>query len=343
MKRVSFFMMASIAIAMTSCTKELASDSVSSSASELAVPGTITTPKLSLSANTMNYGAWVLSPYESTDTAGFGFVMDVAGSLGLPCLRDITPVPGVKKVKTLSTQYNVLLNFLSNKPKPMIFRTDTTAYKADLESTLAALCGNPTMAIIENEESNKGYYSGSALDYIKQLKAAITVMHSHGIPVTNGGLTSVGLKYLVYQDYVSRGMTTQANDYKKRMGIAVNNADTKDRGTYESVLISNYAKMNLDYVNFHWRSSTAADAQGLGETIDYLQRATGKKVITTEIGQYDQDPATLTATVNMCKSYNFPYIIWYSGNEDHRSYPLQFDNESLTQTGFTYRDLVASK
>ena len=41
--------------------------------------------------------------------------------------------------------------------------------------------------------------------------------------------------------------------------------------------------MDLDYVNFHWYSQSAADAQGLGETIAYLQRATGKKVITNEI------------------------------------------------------------
>ena len=62
----------------------------------------------------------------------------------------------------------------------------------------------PKIAVIENEESNKKYYNGTPADYINQLKAAISVMHSHGIPVTNGGITSTGLKYLVWQDYEPR-------------------------------------------------------------------------------------------------------------------------------------------
>jgi hypothetical protein len=347
MKRSKIFIVAAIVITFASCTKELVTDypeSVSEKSSN-SLTSTTTTPltKLSLSKTSMNYGAWILSPYESTDTASYGFVTDVAGSLGLSCIRDITPVPGTKKVKTLTSQYNVLLNFLTTNPKPMVFRTDTVTYKNDLETTLSSLNNYPALAIIENEESNKGYYSGTALDYIKQLKAAITVMHSHGIPVTNGGLTSLGLKYLTYQDYMNRGMTTQANDYKKRMHLAINNADTKERGAYESVLISNYATMKLDYVNFHWRSQIPEDAQGLGETIDYLRRATGKTVITTEIGQYDQDPATLTATVQTCKDYNFPYIIWYSGEQDGRSFPLQYENELLTPTGITYKGMATLK
>ncbi len=346
MKRVSFFVVAVIALTISSCSKEIATtDQQALSQSAGSMTSTTSTPvtKLSLSKTSMNYGAWILSPYADTDTANYSFVTNVASELSLSCVRDITPVPGIKKVKTLTSQYNVLLNFLTTTPKPMLFRTDTAAYKNDLENVLANLSGTPAIAIIENEESNKGYYSGTPQDYINQLKAAVTVMHAHGIPVTNGGITSVGLKYLTYQDYLNRGMTAQAQDYAKRMHIALNNADTKDRANFISVLLAAYATMNLDYVNFHWRSQTPTDAQGLGETIDYLKRATGKTVITTEIGQYDQDPATLTSTVQMCKTYNFPYIIWYSGVQDGKSYPLQFNDQSLTSTGVSYKGLAITK
>ncbi len=345
MKKSNLLLVASIALTIASCRKELATNDALTAQSVKVANTTSSAPtipetKVSLSKTSMNYGAWILAP--TTDEDPYGFVTHVAGQLNVACIRDITPVPGVKKVKTLFSKYNVLLNFSTKKPQPMKFRTDLTTYQTDLKNTIASLTGMPAIAIIENEESNKGYYSGSAIDYINQLKAAIAVMHSYGIPVTNGGITSVGLEYLVYQDYMNRGMTAEANDYKKRMHIAVNNADTKDRASFISVLIANYATIDLDYVNFHWRSQTSGDAQGLGETIDYLKRATGKKIITTEIGQYDHDPATLTVTVQMCKNYNLPYLIWYSGQEEDRSYPLQFNNEALTATGTSYKSFIST-
>ncbi len=137
------------------------------------------------------------------------FTMNVAGDLGISCIRDKAPVPSAKKVKTLTSGYTILLNFTTNGIMPMKFRTDISTYKNDLRSTINSLSAMPKVAVIENEESNQKYYKGTALEYINQLKAAIEVMHSYNIPVANGGITSVGLKYLVYQDYMSRGMTAK--------------------------------------------------------------------------------------------------------------------------------------
>ncbi len=97
------------------------------------------------------------------------------------------------------------------------------------------------------------------------------------------------------------------------MKIAINAPDTQDRAAFISVLLASYAVMDLDYINFHWRSSSKEDVQGLGETISYLKRVTGKPVITNEIGQYDSDPETLTSTMDICRSYNMPCVLWYSG------------------------------
>ncbi len=343
MKKGYFFFMAAIAITVTSCRKDLVSNDFQASQSERgtasATASEAPVTKLSLSKASTNYGA-LISASSSSDP--YGFTNSIAAKLGLSCIRDRTIVPGNKKVKMLTSSYNVLLNFSSSGSMPMKFRTDITAYKNDLENTVASLNSMPAVAIIENEESNKNYFTGSASEYLSQLKAAIAVMHAHGIAVTNGGITSTGLKYLTWQDYMNRGMKAQADDYKMRMHVAINSADTKDRANFISTLIASYATMDIDYVNFHWRSQTPGDAQGLGETIDYLKRASGKPVITTEIGQYDKEPVTLTSTVQMCKNYRLPFVIWYSNEADRRSFPLQYSNELLTATGFAYQAFIAS-
>ena len=343
MKRNCLFLMAIIAITVSSCSKEeLASNDLMTSSQTNAATAETTTgtvSKLLLLPSGTNYGA-LIDASDASDS--YTFTTNVAATLGLSCLRDVAPVGAAKKVKTLSSQYNILLNFTSTGVMPMKFRTDVTTYQADLRTTINSLSSMPKIAVIENEESNKNYYSASAADYITELKAAITVMHSYGIPVANGGITSTGLNYLVWQDYMNRGMTTQANDFKKRMKVGINSTTTKDRAAFIQVLITNFVTMDIDYVNFHWYSNSAADAQGLGEAIDYLKRATGKTVITNEIGQYDQDPVTLTSTVQMCKNYAFPFVIWYSGDEGGRSYPLQYTNELLTTSGVAYQGFIAT-
>lgn len=343
MKRVSFFTMAVIAIFFASCTKEMASENVPTTSQTNDATAAVATlganGKMSLSSTKSNYGAYI-STVAASDS--YTFETDVATSLGVSCLRKGVVVPSTLQIKTLSSAYNVLLNFGSGGKMPMKFRTDLTQYQADLRSTVAALIGLPKIAVIENEETNKKYFDGTPTEYANQLKAAISVMHSYGIQVANGGLTSTGLCYLTWQDYMNRGMTTQAADYKKRMRVSINSSITKDRAAFEQVLIDSFVKMDLDYVNFHWYSYSSADAQGLGETIDYLQRATGKKVIINEMGQYDQDPATLTATVDMCASYKLPYILWYSGQAGDKAYPLNNSSGILTTTGTGYKNYIAT-
>ena len=98
--------------------------------------------------------------------------------------------------------------------------------------------------------------------------------------------------------------------------------------------------MDLDFVNFHWRSQSAADSQGLGEVIAYLKRATGKPVITNEMGQFDQDPATLTSILQTCQQNNCPFVIWYSDCEGSTTYPLNYSDATLTNTGYAYKNYI---
>ena len=334
MKNILFFSVAILVFVSIGCQKE----SLTKTQNNTSTAKRGTGFRSSLSKPNTSFGALIAAPDEAEDP--YQFITDVAGEIGLECIRDKAPVPGSKKVKILTSGYNVVLNFTSIGTMPMLFRGDTTEYKTDLQNIVSSFTTLPVVAVIENEESNSSYYSGSATDYINQLKAAITVMHSYGIPVANGGITSVGLSYLVYQDLLNRGLTAEADDYKNHLNIALNSSFTLDRASYVSTLLSSYTSMNLDYVNFHWRTQSPADSTYLGETIDYLKRTTNKQVISNELGQYDQDPETLTATVQMCQNYKMPYVLWYSGI-DGRSYPLQNFDESLTPSGIAYKNFIA--
>ena len=103
MKKITLFAVAFIAITTTSCRKEMVTNNLQSlqtSSAGNAAGKVLTTSatKLPLSITSTNYGAWIIAPPVETDT--YGFVTNVAGDLGLSCIRDITPVPGSKKVKT---------------------------------------------------------------------------------------------------------------------------------------------------------------------------------------------------------------------------------------------------
>ena len=343
MKRDLFIITAFIAIILSGCTKVFDSDDLDNpdAATEVnAFTGNssfTTVPKIALLKSGTNYSALIGAPDTSTDP--YDFIINVAGQLGLSCLRDKAPVPGTKKVQTLSSVYNVLLNFTSTAAMPMSFRTDTVAYKNDLVNTISAFSTLPAVAVIENEESNTSYYNGLATDYINQLQAAITVMHSYGIPVADGGITSTGLAYLVYEDMLARGLTTQASAYKTYMNIALGSSFTLDRAAFVSTLLSSFTVLKLDYVNFHWRVKAPGDSTYLGETISYLKKITRKKVITNELGQYDQDPATVTAALQSCKNYKLSFVSWYSV-PNTISYPLQYDNEILTTSGVAYKNFI---
>ena len=126
MKKGLFLLMASIAIAVTSCKKDLVVNDVQASQSERVATNAATVlqppaPKLSLSKTKSNYGALIDG---SSSEDSYTFKNNVAGKLGVSCVRDKCLWPGSRKVPMLTSSYNILLNFTSTNPMPMKFRTD---------------------------------------------------------------------------------------------------------------------------------------------------------------------------------------------------------------------------
>ena len=340
-----FLAVLGIAIFISSCQKEALSNTNlntnTSAASADAQSLTQQTPVI-------QYGATIDGP--STITVGspsdLRFQIGIANQLGISCLREGITVPNVhsKTVPELNTKYKVLLHF--NSPGNGIgiipFRTDIAKYKRDLNNILNAFTTMPVVGIIENEESNRFYFSGSAQQYITQLSAGIEVMHAHNVKVANGGITSSGLNFLVYKDLRKQGKFDSARQFKRLAHVYPDSPSIQNRAAFIDTLLTNYRTMNLDYVNFHWKDSFPS-TQVLNQTINYLKKRTNKIVISTEIGQLLPNPTVLTTHVQLCVDQQMPYIMWYSPdiNSGKRGTPLQYPDGTLTESGFAYQDFIS--
>ena len=291
-----------------------------------------------------NYGAYIYPP--STGPGWLDFQQNVAGQLGISCLRGCTSVPGNgNPPPILASGYDVLLNFIADNDSgrdPAPFVSNLTKYKSDLNRIIAVCSVKPVVAVIENEESNRYFYSGTAQQYINQLSTAISVMHANGIKVANGGITSQGLNYLVYQDFIDQGKYDSADQFRQLVGIALKDPATQDRAEFIDILLTNYNRMDLDYINFHWKG-TSPNTDALNEVINYLKKRSNKPIISNEFGQFDTDPNTLTSMAKLSADQDLPYSLWYSPDENtgKRDTPLQHSNAKLTATGFAYQDYLA--
>lgn len=300
-------------------------------------------------AAVVKYGAQIGAPDGKNQNS---FEKNIANQLGILYLRERVSVPAASLtpnlVPELNTKFKVVLNFSSPSNgggTPAHFRKDTAQYKKDLNDVLNTFTTMPVVAVIENEEPNNKFYSGPAKDYINQLKAAIEVMHARNIKVANGGLISFGLNYLVYKDLLAQGKADSALLFLQQTNVAPDSSQTQQAGATTDTLITNYAKMQLNYVNFHRKLLRPADSISLNQVINYLKKRTGKEIISNELGQLDYDTLTLLSDVRTCTRQAFPYILWYSPDQDagKRGTPLQYPDATLTPTGIAYKNYLATK
>lgn len=271
-------------------------------------------------------------------TNNSNFKLTVARQYGVPYLRDAINLASWNGVSDaaydaeLAAGFKVLLNVnnqLVATGSPVPFPTDTAVYKTRLTSLLNVY--RPEVVVVENEETTLQYHSGPLSDYINELKAALTVAHAKGLKATNGGITGE-IIFLVYKDYLARGLTAEAADYARRtMSPAIiadlpnltNHAYAAGKVAMAEYLVPQYKLLNLDYVNLHWyepiTDNYVASAPYYGtkaflETIDYLKRATGKTVITNEYGQDNTTPTITTDLQQAALDAKLPYAIWYDGD-----------------------------
>lgn len=289
---------------------------------------------------TTRIGALIAPPNPGAKGA-INFKQQVARLLNIRYLRDAISLDTPKAHTLLESNFSVVMNINSTAPrmgKRYPFPTDTAAYKQQLSAVVGSFPKKPVLIVIENEANAPGYYSGSAKDYINLLKAAIGVMHSYNIPVTDAGTTSNAVKYLLYQHYLQNGMRQEAEAFQERQNLKLIPRLIKSAAFADSVLTA-LLTLPVDYVNMHWYQSTD-DTQDLEAAVNYLKQRTGKEIISNEMGQSDKpDANVVTAMLRKCKQLKLPYVIWYSGNSitGERAKALQTNSGTLDVNGEAFK------
>jgi hypothetical protein len=130
----------------------------------------------------------------------------------------------------------------------------------------------------------------------------------------------------VIEDHVAAGHMAQAMDFAARAFAPPQLAWVRDdlqdgqldgaghaqflaSVVFARELVKGLSTAPVDYVNFHWYID---DEPALGEALDYLARATGKPLVTTEIGQGLIDGAIVTSHLQrLVVERRLPFVIWY--------------------------------
>ena len=204
--------------------------------------------------------------------------------------------------------------------------SELATYRAQAAATLDGM-PRPVLVQVENEENSTTYFQGAMSDYVNELNATVAVAHARGTQVTNGGITSRPAVLLAWQDYEDRGLHAQADDLaarvfarapqiladlRRRPFAGLTNQALQAAWDRAEQLIPVYRASSMDDVNFHWYED---DSRALGEVVDFLRRATGKPVVTTEIGQHDTDPGVVDAHLQTAVvQERLPVVVWFDAD-----------------------------
>ncbi len=228
--------------------------------------------------------------------------------------------------------------------------TDLAVYQKTLGEVLDKY--HPELLVVENEENSKLFYTGSADEYAAELKAACTVAHSKGIKCANGGIVSAEVAALVWGNYMDQGDVNGACSFAKRAldskhadklcGVqSINDLTPQEQETLNKgrALLVVYKSAGADYMNFHWYSG---DTGVLDEAVAYLKTATGLPLMTNEIGQHDENPATVGPLLQKALDLGLPYVVWYSVDSP-QARALNNADFSMRPNGQAFADFVHSK
>jgi hypothetical protein len=293
-------------------------------------------------------------------------IADAAGQARLDRLRalgtsnvrlvarlDVAPNSRINEAQEQGFQ---VLTTATNGAFPAAPPTDLADYQALLARELAA---HPTPLVsIENEPTADRYYTGTPADYLAELAAAVPVAHAHGAKISDGGLVSAGVQLATWNDLWTHSGCAAADHYAaiafpaSRIGgevisdvpscadpnrrILGSNPKAQQVMNDTNALIAGFRSIPIDYVNFHWYQSTP---EAMKATIEFLRRATGKQVITNEIGQFDDSPDTARGLLDMTAQLHLPWVVWFAS--DGSGAVGMFNSEgTIRSSGLAFRDFV---
>lgn len=210
----------------------------------------------------------------------------------------------------------------------------------------------PTILVVENEENSQSlFYRGTPEEYHRELKAACEAAHANSTPCANGGLVSSLVALMIANSYREEGQEAKADEYLKRTlrtdlydqfkkSGGFSSAQAKQQIEQGKALFVGYKDAGADFINFHWY---IADVPALAEAVLYLEKTTGLKAMTNEIGQQrNEDPEQVRTVMQKIVDLNLPYAVWFSvdvpGYGEARS--LLNPDGNLRPNGQAFHDFV---
>lgn len=269
----------------------------------------------------------------------------------------------------LKVLLNVVSKITSFSEPPGPYITDTAFYRQKLNELLAVY--TPVVLVIENEEANSHYYTGTAQEYLNLLNIAIDECKKRNIKVTNGGFSARMSKLLIWDYYNSTGQTAKANAYGRKVfpdtlmntvgvaGYLATNSLVNQTFQKAKQLLAAYKTNTMTYLNIHWYEPAKegdapsanlanidhSDMSAFQETVEVFRTITNKPVITNEIGQFNTKGTLTTDVLQKCYDLKLPYTIWYSGDGadygDARA--LYNGNGVLRETGTAFKTFMEIK
>jgi hypothetical protein len=253
------------------------------------------------------------------------------------------------------------LNWVAQDPVSP-WPTDMTAYGAAIQSVLDTY--SPPLVVIENEELNSNYHSGTAAEYVTMLQTAYPLCVAKGVKMADGGIFGIGLHILTFRwikgnpAYGQIVANTFGNNCMRPYGVAAAD-DPGSNPTLEAVAADIQtildAKDYVDYFNFHNYedlnpNATTTERENLTVitpdvvryTKEFIEATTGKGMITNETGQRtNEQPQLVTNVLQNYLNLGVAWVLWWSGDDDAAdARALQNDNTTLRPNGIAFRDFL---
>jgi hypothetical protein len=137
------------------------------------------------------------------------------------------------------------------------------------------------------------------------------------------------------------------------------NPDLSKKIIFDSTLVAAYKNIPLDYVNIHFYepvlyadgtnnidssiiNAVNQPTQGvLQEIVNYLERATGKIVMSNETGQINNSPTFVTGMLQNALNAQLPCTLWYDANGGNNgAVGLTDSTGNLKPNGVAFKNFV---
>ena len=244
------------------------------------------------------------------------------------------------------------------RPGPV---TDDAAFEAALASDLDA--AKPELVTIQNEEDGQDFWSGTPAEYLHELADAVQVAHARGYRISNGGLTSMGVKLAYWHHLWLTGQRQAADSFaadtltpELNHGLIIRGDIPDSRAPFRAVLghnaliraklarvealLAGYPATGVDYVNFHWYENGPEDLRAVST---WLSQTTHLPAICNEMGQFSDNPDTVTALLSEVVSLRLPYLFWFAPDARQGvAVGLANEDGTLRANGLAFKAFLAA-